>query len=71
MRMHKHEVVAMEFSRRREHEPFALRTFVRLIVLDYTRARQSRRQPVRIQSTLCEVACKENSHGLKIAVVKI
>ena len=40
--MHKQQVVAIEFSRRREHEPSALRTFVRLIVLDYKRTRQWR-----------------------------
>ena len=28
-------------------------------------------ESVRIQSTLCEVACEQNSRGLKIAVVKI
>ena len=36
-------LVAIEFSRRREHEPSTSRTFVRFIVLDYKRAGQSRR----------------------------
>ena len=36
-------------------EPSASRMFVKLIVLVYKRARQSGRQSVRIQSTLCEV----------------
>ena len=48
-------VVAIEFSRRREQEPSASRTFVRLNVLDYKK--QSRRNSIRIQSALCEVAC--------------
>ena len=61
--------VAIEFSRRREHEPLTSRRFVILIGLKM--ARQSRRQLVKIQSTLCEVACKPNSRGFKIAVVKI
>ena len=47
------------------------RRFVRLFMLDYERARQSRRRVVRIQSTLCEVAHEENGRGLKIAVVKV
>ena len=34
-------VVAVEFSRRREHEPSTSKTFVRLLVLDYKSARQS------------------------------
>ena len=71
MRYTNNNVVATEFSRRREHEPSTARTFVRLIMSDYKRIRQSRRQVVRIQSNLCEVACEEKSHGLKIAVVKI
>ena len=62
--------VAVEFSRKREHQYFISRTFVRLIVLNYKRARQDRRQSVRMQSTLCEVACEENSCGLKIFFVK-
>ena len=66
-----HRQVAMEFSRRREHERFTSRTFVTLFVLDYKRARQSRRRVVRIQSVLCEVACEVNSRGLKIAIMKI
>ena len=49
------QAVAKEFSRRRERESSALRTFVRLFVLNYKRARQSRQQPVGIQSALCEV----------------
>ena len=56
---------AIEFSRRREHERSTSRTFVRLIVLDYKSARQSRQRVVRILSALCEVACDENSRGLK------
>ena len=39
-----------------EHENSALRTFVRLIVLDYKRTRESRWQSVRIHSALGEVA---------------
>ena len=54
-------IVAIEFSRRREHEPSTLRTFVRLFLLDYKRAKQSRQPAVRLQSVLCEVACEENS----------
>ena len=64
-------MVAIEFSRRRKHESSASGTFVRLIVLNYKSVRQIRRQSVRIQSALCEVACEENSRGSKIAVVKI
>ena len=63
-------VVMMAFSVRLEHSRSTLRTFVRLFVLNNKRARQSRRQIVRIQSNLCEVWCEENSRGLKIAVVK-
>ena len=62
--------VAIEFSTRGEHERSTLRMFIRLIGLDYKRARQSRQRVVAIQSTLCEVACEQNSHGLKIADVK-
>ena len=68
--LHKQQMVAIEFSRRREYEPFASRMFVRLIVFEYKRARQSRRAVV-IQSALCEVVCKENSRGLKVYVVSI
>ena len=64
-------MVAIEFSRRREHELSVLRTFVKLIMFDYKRARQSRRQSVRIQSALCEVACEKNSCGLKILAIHI
>ena len=71
MRMHRQQVAPIEFWRRRELELSASRTLVRLIVFDYKRARQCRRQSVRIQSALCEVACEENSRGLKIAVGKI
>ena len=53
--------VAIEFSRKREHEHGWA----------YKNARQSRQQSVRIQSVLCKVACEENSRGLKIVVVKI
>ena len=35
-------------SRKREHEPSNSRTFVRLIVLEYKNARQSRQQSVKI-----------------------
>ena len=38
MRMHRQQVVAIEFTRRQEHEPFASRTFIRQIALDYKRA---------------------------------
>ena len=48
--------VAIEFSRRREHERSTSKTFVIQIVLDYKRARQSRRDLVVIQSVLCEDA---------------
>ena len=37
----------------------------------YKRATHSRQRVIRIQSALCKVACEQNSHGLKIAVVKI
>ena len=50
------QAVAIEFSRRREREPSASRTFVRLFVLDYKSVRQSRRRVVVIQSDLCEDA---------------
>ena len=64
--------VPIEFSRNREHERFTSRTFVRLFVLDYKKARQSRRWVVvKIPSALCEVACEQNSRGLKTAIVKI
>ena len=61
--------VAIDFSRRREHERSTSRRFVRLIVLGYKRARQSRQLVVRIQLALCEVACKENNRGLKKSFV--
>ena len=63
--------VAIEFQRKRQHERSTSRTFVRLFVLDYKTARQSRRRAPRIQSVLCEVVCEENSHGLKINVAKV
>ena len=44
-------------------------TFVRLFAMRYKRARQYRRRVVKIQSTLCEVACEQNSCGFKISVV--
>ena len=53
------QAVAIEFSRRREREHSTSRTFVRLKVLDYKRARQGRRQSVRFQSDLCEVPREE------------
>ena len=56
--------VATESSRKREHERFTLRTFVRLFVLDYKRARQDRQVEV-IQSVLCE----ENGRGLKNSAI--
>ena len=56
---------------RREHKPSTIRTSVRAIVSHYKRVGQSRRQVVKIQSALCEVACEQNSHGLKIAVLKL
>ena len=62
------QVVVIKF---REHEHSASRMFVILIVLDYKMARQRKRQSVRIQSALCEVACEQNSCGLKIAIIKI
>ena len=46
----------IEFSRMREQETSTSRIFVRLNVVDYKRARQSRRQLVVIQLALCEVA---------------
>ena len=52
-------VVAIKFSWRREQKLSASRTFVRLNVLDYKRAIQSKRQSVRIHSALCEVACEQ------------
>ena len=51
--------VAIEFWRKQEHECSTARMFVRLFVLDYKTTRLSRRQVVRIQSALCEAACKE------------
>ena len=36
--------IAIEFSRKRENEHYISRTFVRLILFDYKRLRQSRRQ---------------------------
>ena len=39
------QALSIEFLRRQEREPSASRTFVRLILLDYKRTRQSR-QPV-------------------------
>ena len=62
--------VTVEFSRSWEQERSTLRTFVILIVLNYKRAKQSKRRVVRIQSALCEVACEQNSYGLKIFIVK-
>ena len=55
----------LEFSRRRDHPPYASKTFVRMNVLDFKKARQSRQQSVRIQSVLCEVAYEHNSCGMK------
>ena len=43
-------VVAIEFIRKRKQKPSASSMLVRLMVLDYERARQSRRQSVVIQS---------------------
>ena len=63
------QAVAIEFSRRREQESSASRTFVKLIVLDYRRTIQSRRESEKILSALCEVVC-EQSRGLKISVVR-
>ena len=42
-------VIAIEFSRSKEREPTTSRTFVRLFVLYYKRARQSRQRTVRIE----------------------
>ena len=64
-------IVAIEFSIKRKLEYSTSRTFVRLFLQNYKRARQSRLQAVRIQSALCEVACEGNSLGLKNAIVKI
>ena len=63
--------VAIELSRKREHERYTSKTFVRLFVFDYKRAKQSRRLVVKVQSALCKVACEQKSHGLKIAVIRI
>ena len=66
--------VTIAFSKIRKHERSTSKTFVIRILLDYKnfkRARQSRRRVVRIQSALREVACAQNSRGLKITVVKI
>ena len=63
--------VAIEFSRKPEHKHSTLRTFCRLQTGAYKTARQSSQQSVRIQSTLCEFACKQNSRGLKIDIRKI
>ena len=60
------QTVSTDLSRRREQKPSTSRTFVRLNVLDYKRARQSRRESVLIQSALWQAAVAY----LKIAVVK-
>ena len=52
------QAVAIEFSRRLEHELSILRTFCKLKTCVYKRARQSGQESVRIQSALCEVACE-------------
>ena len=50
------QALAIKFSRRRDHETSALRTFCRLKSCVYKRSRQSKQQSVVFQSTLCEVA---------------
>ena len=47
------QAIAIEFSRRRYHEPSTLRTFCRLKVCAYKKARQSEQQSVVIESALC------------------
>ena len=56
--MHKQQVVAIEFPRRQKQKPSVLKKFVRLMVLDYKRAR---RQSVVIQSVLFEDALSVKS----------
>ena len=59
------QAVTIEFPRRQERELSTLKTFCRLKVCAYKKARQSGQQSVLIPSAFCEVAC------LKIAAVKI
>ena len=58
-------VIAKEFSGRRKAERSNSRTFIRRRM--YIKGQQS---AVRIQSTLCEVAGKQDSRVYKIAIVK-
>ena len=44
---------AVDLSRKREEEPSISTTVVRLNILDYKKARQSRQQAEVIQSALC------------------
>ena len=57
-------------GRRGNPERYALRIFIKLNTCAYRKVRKSRQRSVRIHSTLCEVACAENS-CVKIAVVNI
>ena len=59
------QAVAIEFSRSLEHELSILRTFCKLKMCVYKRARQSGQESVRIQSALCKVACDQNGCGCK------
>ena len=42
-------------ERRQKQEPFTSKTFVRVVLLDYKKARQTGQQSVVIQSALCEI----------------
>ena len=53
--------VAIECSGRRYHKPSTLRTFCRLKMCAYKKARQIGLQLVRIQSVLYDVANEQNS----------
>ena len=53
--------VAIEFSRRREHQPSISRTFVRLFVLHYKRTRQSGQQSLRFSQPCVKLHVNKKS----------
>ena len=64
-------VVPKEFSRKKNPECFTSRTFIRLKIFAYKKVTQSMQHSERIQSVLGEIACEENSRGLKTFFLKI
>ena len=57
------QAFAIDFSRRRDHEPSTLRMLFRLKMCIYRRLRQNAQKSVRIQSALCDknrCSCEQN-----------